>query len=172
MKFVFWCSNEQRQFRLPELDAIIHMLNLKVHEHWRIYSYFFARSICKFCVCDVCVFCTFIFFPSSKVEWLVRSSSLPWVALNLSSEQEAKAILERCPMLIKTKKRQNKNKGKGHPWKVSDLDKDKIITSTRPSQNMAFQIFISSGVFLSSSASRFGLKGTLLNVFIKIWNRS
>ena len=31
-----------------------------------------------------------------KVEWLVRSSSLPWVALNLSTEKEAKAILERC----------------------------------------------------------------------------
>jgi len=58
MKFVFWCSNEQRQFRLAELDAIIHMLGL-------------------------------------KVEWLVRSSSLPWVALNLSTEEEAKAILER-----------------------------------------------------------------------------
>ena len=30
MKFVFWCSNEQRQFRLAELDAIIHMLGLQV----------------------------------------------------------------------------------------------------------------------------------------------
>jgi len=58
MKFVFWCSNEQRQFRLAELDAIIHMLGF-------------------------------------QAEWLVRSSSLPWVALNLSTEEEAKAILER-----------------------------------------------------------------------------
>ena len=30
MKFVFWCSNEQRQFRLAELDSIIHMLGLQV----------------------------------------------------------------------------------------------------------------------------------------------
>ena len=31
-----------------------------------------------------------------KVEWVVRSSSLPWVALNLATEKEAKALLERC----------------------------------------------------------------------------
>ena len=28
----------------------------------------------------------------------MRSSSLPWVALNLSTEKEAKAILERCQL--------------------------------------------------------------------------
>ena len=30
MKFVFWCSNEQRQFRLAELDSLIHMLGFQV----------------------------------------------------------------------------------------------------------------------------------------------
>ena len=88
MKFVFWCSNEQRQFRLAELDSLIHMLGFQVSvemnikRHWRNWD---VRS--------------FNYLPL-KVEWLVRSSSLPWVALNLSTEEEAKAILERCPMII------------------------------------------------------------------------
>ena len=43
MKFVFWCSNEQRQFRLAELDAIIHMLGLQasdaIHPTFGLFSF-------------------------------------------------------------------------------------------------------------------------------------
>ena len=52
MKFVFWCSNEQRQFRLAELDAIIHMLGLQVS----------VTNILQCSFVDICTSCCSILF--------------------------------------------------------------------------------------------------------------
>ena len=128
MKFVFWCSNEQRQFRLAELDAIIHMLGLQasvaIHPPFGLPSFkiifsglfSFKINVFRLSSFKIKMFRMSSFkikkiivllqdqkildCPPSKVEWLVRSSSLPWVALNLSTEEEAKAILERCPIIL------------------------------------------------------------------------
>lgn len=58
MKYVFWCSNEQRQFRLAELDALVDLLGF-------------------------------------QFEWIERSSSLPWVVVELAGEKEAAMLLSR-----------------------------------------------------------------------------
>ena len=165
MKFVFWCSNEQRQFRLAELDAIIHMLGLKasvaIHTPFGLPSFkiiFSGLFSFKINVFRLSSFKIKMFRMSS---FKIKKNDCPpsrSKSFGLSSFKGG-VVGEELITALGCTEPVDGRRGKSHPWKVSDhLTSIKHIISDHKLVSFRIWPYWSDPWFFRSVSVKFGLE--------------